>query len=94
MHGSTYDLGLLRYHHPILPGDPVMPMKRSALFLLPLLGLLAGCPERPEKPRSVEDTVFKDQVRALDKAREVEAQAEQRKREIDQQLERDSGGGQ
>jgi hypothetical protein len=41
----------------------------------------------------VEDTVFADQVEALDKARAVEEEAEKRKREIDQQLDRDSGGG-
>ncbi len=64
-------------------------------FLPPLLCMfvcLAGCGEPPEPP-PVEETVFKDQVQALDKARAVEEEAEKRKREIDAQLERDSGGG-
>jgi hypothetical protein len=67
-------------------------MKTFSIALLGALALVAGCGERPEPP-PVEETVFKDQVRALDKAREVEEQAEKRKREMDAQLERDSGGG-
>ena len=67
-------------------------MKTYSLGLLGALALVAGCGERPEPP-PIEDTVFRDQVQALDKAREVEEQAEKRKRDIDAQLERDSGGG-
>ena len=67
-------------------------MKTYSLVLLGALALAAGCGERPEPP-PIEDTVFRDQVQALDKAREVEEQAEKRKRDIDAQLERDSGGG-
>lgn len=67
-------------------------MKLEVLVLSAALALVAGCAERPEPP-PVEETVFKEQVEALDKAREVEAQAEQRKRELDRQVERDSGGG-
>jgi hypothetical protein len=67
-------------------------MRTFSIVLLGALALVAGCGERPAPP-PVEETVFKDQVRALDKAREVEEQAEKRKREIDAQLERDSGGG-
>ena len=67
-------------------------MKTYSLVLLGALALVAGCGERPEPP-PIEDTVFRDQVQALDKAREVEEQAEKRKRDIDAQLERDSGGG-
>jgi hypothetical protein len=52
---------------------------------------LAACGERRE-PRPVDETVFKEQVRALEKAEAVEDQLEQRKRELDKQLERDSGG--
>lgn len=48
---------------------------------------LAACGERPE-PKPVEETVFKDQVRALEKAREVEDQLEERKRELERELER------
>ena len=67
-------------------------MKTYPLVLLGALALVAGCGERPEPP-PIEDTVFSDQVEALDKARQVEEQAEKRKRDIDAQLELDSGGG-
>jgi hypothetical protein len=53
--------------------------------------LLAGCGERRE-PRPADETVFKEQVRALDKARSVEEQAEARKRELDRRLEQEAGG--
>jgi len=55
--------------------------------------MLAACGDPPPPP-PVEETVFKDQVEALDKAREVEKKAVERKRELDEQLERDTGGGQ
>lgn len=58
--------------------------------LVTCLGL-AACGERREPP-PVDETVFKEQVRALEKAEAVEDQLEQRKRELDKQLERDSGG--
>jgi hypothetical protein len=67
-------------------------MKAFPILVAGALLLLCGCGERPEPP-PVEETVFKDQVQALDKARAVEEQAEKRKREMDAQLERDSGGG-
>lgn len=54
---------------------------------------LTACGERRE-PGPVEETVFKDQVRALEKARAVEDEAEARKRELDRRIERDSGGQQ
>lgn len=66
-------------------------MRASVVVVLGVLAVVAGCGERPEPP-PVEETVFKDQVEALDKARAVEEQMEKRKRDIDQQLERDSGG--
>ncbi len=66
-------------------------MRASVVVVLGVLAFVAGCGERPEPP-PVEETVFKDQVEALDKARAVEEQMEKRKRDIDQQLERDSGG--
>lgn len=67
-------------------------MNHPTLAALLTAGLaLAACGERREPP-PVEDTVFDEQVRALDKARSVEEQAEQRKRELDEQLDRDSGG--
>ncbi len=67
-------------------------MRACSVVVLGVLALVAGCGERPEPP-PVEETVFKDQVQALDKARAVEEEALKRKREIDAQLERDSGGG-
>jgi hypothetical protein len=54
---------------------------------------LAACGE-PREPRPLEETVLKDQVRALDKARAVEGQLDERKRELDRQMERDTGGEQ
>ena len=54
---------------------------------------LAACGE-PREPRPLEETVLKDQVRALEKARAVEDQLDERKRELDRQLERDTGGEQ
>lgn len=63
---------------------------RISIALLAACLALAACGERPAPP-PVEETVFQDQVRALDKARAVEEQAEQRKRELDEQLQRDSG---
>lgn len=67
-------------------------MKVFAVIVLGALLLVAGCGERPAPPL-VEETVLKEQVEALDKARAVEEQAQQRKREIDERLQRDSGGG-
>jgi len=55
--------------------------------------LLTACGDPPPPP-PVEETVFKEQVEALDRAREVEKKAGERKRELDEQLERDTGGGQ
>jgi hypothetical protein len=52
---------------------------------------LVACGE-PPPPKPVDETVFRDQVRALDKARGVEDQLEERKRELDRQMERDEGG--
>lgn len=67
-------------------------MTHPALLVLLLAALgLAACGERPE-PRPVDETVFKDQVRALDKARSVEDEVEKRKRELDRQLDRDTNG--
>lgn len=52
---------------------------------------LAACGERRE-PGPADETVFKEQVRALDKARSVEEQAEARKRELDEKMQRDESG--
>lgn len=67
-------------------------MNHPALAMLLLACMtVSACGERRE-PRPADETVFKEQVRALDKARAVEGQAEQRKRELDEQLDRDNGG--
>jgi hypothetical protein len=59
---------------------------------MPLLACLAmtGCgePPPPPEPRPVDQTVFKDQVEALDRARAVEGVLEERKRELERELER------
>lgn len=67
-------------------------MKSRTLVLAGVLVLIAGCGQRPEPP-PVEETVLKEQVEAMDKARAVEEEMQKRKRELDQQVERDSGGG-
>ena len=69
-----------------------MSLLRLGLFLTAALAL-AACGE-PREPRPLEETVLQEQVRALDKARAVEDQFDQRKRELDRQLERDTGGEQ
>jgi hypothetical protein len=67
-------------------------MTHPALLVLLLAALgLAACGERREPP-PVDETVFRDQVRALDKARSVEDEVEKRKRELDRQLDRDTNG--
>jgi len=67
-------------------------MTHPALLVLLLAALgLAACGER-RAPRPVDETVFRDQVRALDKARSVEDEVEKRKRELDRQLDRDTNG--
>jgi hypothetical protein len=70
----------------------MMSLLRLALLLTAALAL-AACGE-PREPRPLEETVLKDQVRAMEKARAVEDQADERKRELDRQLERDTGGDQ
>lgn len=67
-------------------------MKTKILVLAGALALLAGCGERPEPP-PVEETVLKEQVEALERARAVEAEALKRNQELDRRVERDSGGG-
>jgi hypothetical protein len=69
-------------------------MRHSSLAALCAACLaLVACGEPPPPP-PVDETVFRDQVRALDKARGVEDQLEERKRELDRQVERDADGEQ
>jgi outer membrane biogenesis lipoprotein LolB len=64
-------------------------MSHPALITLLVACLvLTACGERRE-PGPADETVFKEQVRALEKARSVEEELEARKRELDRQLERD-----
>ena len=55
-------------------------------------GALAACGP-PDPPKTPEDTVFGDQVKALDKARSVEDEAEARKRELDERMKQAEDGG-
>lgn len=67
-------------------------MKTDCLIAVAVACLaLTACGERRE-PVPVDETVFKEQVRALEKARSVEEQAEARKRELDKKMERDESG--
>lgn len=59
-------------------------------WLLAAALTLGGCGERPQ---SADETVFRDQVRALDRARDAAEEAENRKRELDRQIEGDVDPG-
>jgi hypothetical protein len=50
---------------------------------------LAACGER-HQPKPADETVFRDQVRALDRARDAAEEAEKRKRELDRHIEDDA----
>ena len=63
----------------------------AVLMLLVACLALVACGERREPP-PVDETVFKDQVRALEKARSVEELAEERKRELDKRVDLDTYG--
>jgi hypothetical protein len=63
-------------------------MMRHSLAPLALLTAclaLVACGER--ETRAADETVFREQVRGLDKARALEDQAEERKRELDRKIE-------
>jgi hypothetical protein len=67
-------------------------MKTECLVTVAVACLaLSACGERRE-PVPADETVFKEQVRALEKARSVEEQAEARKRELDEKMQRDESG--
>lgn len=60
---------------------------------LSLLASLVACSSEPPPPQHEEvrkATVFDDQIKAMDKAKAVEAQEMERKRKLDEQLD---GGG-
>jgi hypothetical protein len=57
----------------------------APLALLTACLALMACGERETRP--ADETVFREPVRALDKARAVEDQAEERKRELDRKIE-------
>jgi hypothetical protein len=67
-------------------------IRLPSLFLLALACTLAGCdPSRDEPPPDVEDTVFDEQVRALDKARSVEDIQDERLKKLRDSEESASG---
>lgn len=68
-------------------------IRPAALLSLAACLALVACGDPPPPP-PVEETIFKDQVGALEKAREIESKAGERKRALDEQLERDTGSGQ
>ena len=65
-------------------------MGKSFLLLLATCALAACGP--PDPPPAPEDTVYGDQVRALDRARSVEDDVEARKRELDERMKKAEAG--
>jgi len=62
-------------------------------FMLMLAaGALVACGP-PDPPPAPEDTVYGDQIKALEKARSVEDDVEARKRELDERMKKAEGGG-
>ena len=66
-------------------------MGRSLILAMAVLVLVACGP--PDPPPAPEDTVYGDQIKALDKARAVEDDVEARKRELDEGMKKAGGGG-
>lgn len=63
------------------------------MIALSLLASLLACSSEPPPPppqKARTQTVFDDQIKAIDKAKAVEAQEMERKRKLDEQLD---GGG-
>jgi outer membrane biosynthesis protein TonB len=64
----------------------------SRVLLFAIAVGLVGCgsepppPPAPAKPEAPTPTVLDDQLKAIDKAKEVEAQEMERKRKMDEQL--------
>ena len=67
-------------------------IRLPSLFMFALIWALTGCdPAREEPPPDVEDTVFDEQVRALDKARSVEDIQDERMKKLRDSEESSSG---
>jgi hypothetical protein len=67
-------------------------IRLPSLLLLSLALTLAGCdPARDEPPPDVEDTIFDEQVRSLDKARSVEEIQDERMKKLRESEESSSG---
>ena len=63
-----------------------------SILAVALAWTLAGCdPSRDEPPPDVEDTVFDEQVRTLDKARSVEDIQDERMKKLRESEESSSG---
>ena len=61
-------------------------------FALAVLSMLAACGERKEpEPMPVEETVFADQVKALDKAEDRAREMEGRMQDLNRELEKSEG---
>lgn len=66
--------------------------KRGYLLLTAVVLAACGGTDQTQAPvKAVEETVFRDLVRAEDKARSVEATTQQRQSEIDAAVQRDEG---
>jgi hypothetical protein len=64
--------------------------KPAGVVMVALMAAACGPPDPPPTP---EETVFGDQVKALEKARSVEDKTEARKRELDERMKQAEDGG-
>jgi hypothetical protein len=65
-------------------------------IVVALAVLFAACgdkSEQPEQPMPIEETVFADQVKALDRAKDQAHEMEGRKQDLDSQLDATEGAG-
>ena len=64
----------------------------ASILIIALAWALAGCdPSKDEPPPDVEDTIFDEQVRALDKARSVEDIQDERMKKLRESEDASSG---